>query len=210
MQFKENPQLRRLAESLAYLFLLILFLFPFAATSQTTYLPRGDKANILLERLEIKEQTDSVLNFSKTRPFSRRHMIDEVDHYTIQPGVKLSKVDAHNVRSLYMNNLEWVPEADRSNFNSKKPIWKSFYKSPANLYEVHAKDFDLIVNPVFQYTISKENNNDQHLFLNSRGLTIRGRIASKIGFAAYVTDNQERDPLYAQQWINERKAVPGA
>ncbi|HEU0110684.1 MAG TPA: hypothetical protein VFQ73_07395, partial [Flavisolibacter sp.] len=30
-----------------------------------------------------------------------------------------------------------------------------------------------------------------------------------IGFAAYVTDNQERDPLYVQDWEEERQAVPG-
>jgi hypothetical protein len=109
-----------------------------------------------------------------------------------------------------MNNLEWVPETDRPNFNSKKPIWKNFYRTPANLYEAHVKDFDLVINPVIQYTVSKENDNDQNLFLNTRGLTLRGRIANKIGFSAYLTDNQERDPAYVQQWINDRKAVPGA
>jgi hypothetical protein len=48
------------------------------------------------------------------------------------------------------------------------------------------------------------------LFLNSRGVSLRGRIADKIGFATYLTDNQERDPLYVQQWVNKYKAVPGA
>ncbi|HKZ68415.1 MAG TPA: hypothetical protein VJ111_18735, partial [Chitinophagaceae bacterium] len=79
----------------------------------------------------------------------------------------------------------------------------------ANLYEVHVNDFDLIVNPVIQYVVSKERDNDQSLFLNTRGLTVRGRIASKIGFAAYLTDNQERDPAYVQDWVRERQAVPG-
>src|SRR6185503_11681106 len=210
MQFKENPQLRRIAESMVHLFSLIFFFFPVNVFSQTTYLPQGDKANILIERFEILSRKDSFFNFSKTKPLSRHRVIDGVDYYTIAPGVNLSKVDAHNVRSLYMNNLEWVPEADRPNFKSKKPIWKSFYKTPANLFETHVKDFDLIINPVFQYVVSKESNNSQNLFLNTRGLTVRGRIANKIGFAAYITDNQERDPLYVQQFISARKAVPGA
>ncbi|HYH16152.1 MAG TPA: hypothetical protein VD794_13075, partial [Flavisolibacter sp.] len=47
------------------------------------------------------------------------------------------------------------------------------------------------------------------LFLNTRGVTLRGRIADKIGFAAYVTDNQERPPLYVQEFEKERQAVPG-
>ncbi|MBO9660836.1 MAG: hypothetical protein J7527_18585, partial [Chitinophagaceae bacterium] len=40
-------------------------------------------------------------------------------------------------------------------------------------------------------------------------LSLRGRIANKIGFSAYLTDNQERDPSYVQQYISERMAVPG-
>ena len=188
---------------------LVLFISPVSVFGQTTFLPQGDKANILLERLEIKTGTDSAFNFSKTKPFSRRHLINAVDLYTIKPGVNLSKVDAHNVRSLYMNNLEWVPEADRTNFNSKKPVGKSFYQTPANLYEVHVKDFDLAMNPVIQFQYGKENDYGQSLFLNTRGLTLRGRIANKIGFYTYLTDNQERVPQYVQQWESERSAVPG-
>jgi len=188
---------------------LALILLPFSVFSQTTYLPPGDKANILMERLEIKSRSDSFFNFSKTRPFSRRHVINAVNHYTQLKGATLSKVDRYNVQRLMMNNPEWVPEGDRMKYASKKPIAKNFYKTPANLYEVHIKDFDLIVNPVFQYTLSKENNSDENLFLNTRGVYIRGKLANKIGFYSYITDNQERDPSYVRQWVSDRKAVPG-
>ncbi len=211
---------------------LLLILFPLIGFAQTTYLPQGDKQNILLERLEIKGKTDSILNFSKTRPLSRRSIIyKEMNLYglvyhsltddpmlvkdtALARQVSLSKVDRYNLRSAVLNNEEWIGNAPGGvrppEFASKKPIWKSFYKTPANLYEVHVTDFDLILNPVFQYVISRESNNDQDLFLNTRGVTVRGKIANKIGFAGYITDNQERDPLYVQQWINDRKAVPGA
>lgn len=192
---------------------LVVILFPAAAISQTTYLPQGDKANILLERMEIKSGTDSVLNFSKTRPYSRKSVIAAASlagtGLSGQAVFMNSKVDAHNLRRLIGNNLEWY-SGDATVFQSKKPIWKSFYKTPGNLYEVHVKDFDLVVNPVFQYVLSKEKDNDQSLFLNSRGISVRGRIANKIGFSAYITDNQERDPFYVQQWIAARKATPGA
>lgn len=190
---------------------LALFLFPFSAISQTTYLPQGDKQNVLLERLEIKAGTDSVLNFSKTKYFSRnRYVINGVKNYFQKTTeTSLSKVDDYNLRSLYLNNTEWLTAEERELYKSKRPILKNFYTSPANLYEVHVNDFDLIVNPVVQYMVSKENDNDQSLFLNTRGLTLRGRIAKKIGFAAYLTDNQERDPEYVQDWVSGRQAVPG-
>lgn len=188
---------------------LAFLLLPFSAFSQTTYLPPGDKANLLMERFEIRARSDSFFNYSKTRPFSRRHVVAAVQHYINQPGVKLSKVDAHNVRSLFANNLEWLPDTERAKYMSRKPFLKNFYKTPANLYEVHVKDFDLVVNPVFQYTLSKENNSSEKLFLNTRGVYIRGKIANKIGFYSYITDNQERDPSYVRQWVADRKAVPG-
>jgi hypothetical protein len=190
---------------------LLLLLLPCFSFAQTTYLPQGDKQNILLERLEIKTGTDSALNFSKTRPISRKQFFQS----TINPPdslLPLSKVDRYNLNSLWLNNLEYFSyrSPGMEGFKSKKPILKNFYRTPANLYEVHVKDFDLVINPVIQFTVSKENDNDQDLFLNTRGLTLRGRIANKIGFSAYLTDNQERDPAYVQQWINDRKAVPGA
>jgi hypothetical protein len=40
-------------------------------------------------------------------------------------------------------------------------------------------------------------------------VNVRGRIANKIGFYAYITDNQEKDPMYVRDWVNRRKAVPG-
>ncbi|WP_276501094.1 hypothetical protein [Terrimonas pollutisoli] len=190
---------------------LFVFLLPVAGWSQSTYLSQGDKQNILLERMEIKAGTDSVLNFSKTRYFNRnKYVINGVRSYLQKvDSSALSKVDAYNLRSLYMNNTEWLTPEELELYKSKKPILKNFYTTPANLYEVHVKDFDLIINPVVQYVISKESDNDQSLFLNTRGLTVRGKIANKIGFSAYLTDNQERDPAYVQQWVSDRQAVPG-
>jgi hypothetical protein len=185
---------------------LTLLLAPFFSFSQTTYLPQGDKAAILLERMEIKGQNDSLLNFSKTRPYSRRSVVYAAG--ILSNTMQLSKVDNYNLNSLYKNNIEWVNDA--AAIQSKKPVLKNFYNTPANLYEVHVKDFDLAINPVLQFQFSKENNNGQSLFLNSRGLRLRGRIANKIGFDAYVTDNQERDPLYVQQYENAKRALPGA
>jgi hypothetical protein len=202
MQFKQT--------SLRLFFLLI----PFAAISQTTYLPQDARENILIERLEIKAQKDSVFNFSKLKPFSRKKLIPAIDNIEINSvenrydstTARLSRVDLYNARMALMSSPEWASQ----DFVSKRPFLKTFYKSPANLAEVNVKDFFLAINPVFQYYVGKEKDNDEHIFLNTRGVTLRGRIANKIGFAAYITDNQERDPMYVQEWSTARKAVPGA
>lgn len=193
------------------LILVFTGLVPMLAKAQSVFLPPGDKQEILLERLEIKSQSDSVLNFSKTRPYSRnKYALPGLQSYVSKYGESsLSRVDAYNLRSVYMNNTSFLTAEERAGLQSRKPIWKNFYKTPANLYEVHAGDFDLVINPVIQYVVAKEKDNDQHLFLNTRGLAMHGMIAKKIGFAAYLTDNQERDPSWAQQFITAHDAVPG-
>ena len=204
MQF--NQTYPKPLKGLFFLFVLMVVFNQKDGFSQTTYLPFGAKENVLIERMEIKLGKDSVLNFSKNRPFSRKQFIPRI--LTID-SAGLSKVDMYNRYTTIINNLEWAG-VNRNDYLSRKPIGKRFYQTPATLFEVDNPDFYLAVNPVFQYVIAKENDNDQHLFLNSRGVSLRGRIANKIGFSAYITDNQERDPLYVQRFVNERDAVPGA
>ena len=191
---------------------LVLILMPLWSFAQTTYLPRGDKQEVLLERLEIKAQRDSVLNFSKIKPYSREAFVPAVRAYLKGDSVEanLTEVDKYYMKSLLRNNLEWIQEEEHDQYLSKKPILNTFYKYPAGLLETHSNDFDLVINPVLNFGLMKEMDNDQSLFYNTRGLSFRGRIAKKIGFAGSLTDNQERSPLYVQDWTRERQAVPGA
>ena len=196
MQFIEYPK------TLRTVFSFLIILLSIISHSQTTYLPPGSEENILIERLEIKAQKDTTFNFSKIKPFSREQIIPALERYNYST---LSKVDQYNLRRALINSQEW----SQQQIPSKKPFWKVFYKTPGTLYEVHVKDFDLAINPVLQFQFSKENNNSETLFLNTRGIRLRGRIANKIGFESYLADNQERDPLYVQQWENKFKSVPG-
>lgn len=196
-----------------YLFVLPIILFPVIAFSQTTYLPLGDKQEILLDRLEIKAQRDSVFNFSKTKPYSREAYVEEVRRMLDNSDSTLSNltnVDIYYMESLIKNNIEWLPANMRDDYYmSKKRIGNTFYQYPAGLFETHSKDFDLTINPMLNIGMMKENNNDQKLFYNSRGISIKGRIANRVGFSASITDNQERYPTYVQDWTNQWKAVPG-
>lgn len=193
----------------------LLFLFiPFGVFAQSTYLPQGNKHQTLLNRLEILLQTNDDLNLSTAKPLSRKIAVragEFADSVHKAGGVSLSKVDEYNLRSLFMNNSEWVTGTDTSDFYSKKSLWNTFYKTKANLLEVNVKDFFFTVNPVFQMGVSKESeegSNDQ-LFINTKGLAVRGLIANRIGFSAYMTDNQERAPLFVQERIIGYNAVPG-
>lgn len=190
----------------------LLLSAPWQLSAQTTYIPQGDKQEIILDRLEIKAQRDPALNYSKTKPLSREAFVEQVRSYLNEDstGLYLTPVDHYYMESLLKNNIEWLPEDLREAYRSKKPILKTFYGYPAGFIETHTKDFDLSINPMMNFGMMKEADNDQRLFYNSRGVAVRGKIANRIGFSASITDNQERNPTYVQNWITERQAVPGA
>lgn len=191
---------------------LAVFLFPVVSLAQSTYLPQGHKHQPLLDRLEIKLQNYTDLNLSTLKPMNRRMVVgagEYADSLQQANGTLLSPVDQYNLRSLFMNNSEWV-QGDTAGFTSKRPIWNTFYKTKANFLEVNEKDFFLAVNPVIQQQQSVESNNsDQRIFLNAKGIAVRGLIAKRLGFSAWFTDNQERAPLFVQQRIIATDAVPG-
>jgi hypothetical protein len=94
-------------------------------------------------------------------------------------------------------------------FLSKKPILKSFYKNKSNFFEVKTPDFFLAVNPVLHVRTGKDMSDDKQLYLNARGVTVRGEIGKRIGFSSTITDQQERGPLFFQEQIFSSRAVPG-
>ncbi len=191
--------------------LLILFL-PYISVAQSTYLPQDHKHKQLLERLEIKLQRNADLNVATPDPLSRRiavRVAEYADSLYKTNSELFTEVDGHNIRSLLMNNSEWV-SGDKSDFSSKRPVWNTFYRTKANFVEVDEPDFFLALNPILQGQLSMEQDNDERVFLNSRGLTFRGMIAKRVGFSGYLTENQERAPGFVMDRVySSPQAVPG-
>ena len=203
---------------------LLVFVCPLNAVAQSTYLFQGSKDIHFINRLEIKQQKNTDLNFSTLRPYNRKYIVREatfldsarmgykdstgVDKYKEWTDLDLTDVDEYNLQSLLMNNSEWV-NTSKESFLSKKPLLNSFYKTKANFLEVNNKDLFLAVNPVLQINQSIEQGNNERIFLNSRGVSVRGLIGKKVGFSSYITDNQERGPRFFQEQVNTYRAVPG-
>ncbi len=204
---------------------LLIFICPAFATAQSTLLPQGSKDYHFVDRMEIKQQKNTHLNFSAVRPFNRKYIVEQtefidsarlgytdpltaVDLYKEWDNQGLTSIDEYNLNSFLMNNSEWVSGSGEE-FKSKKPVLKTFYKTKPNFLEVNTKGFFLALNPVFQYVQGVETETGKSVYLNSKGAAVRGMIGRKIGFSAFITDNQERGPQFFQQRVNQFKAVPG-
>ncbi len=192
-------------------FNLIVFLSPFFAYAQSTSIDLGDASSHFIERLDIKARTNQDLILSTNKPYNRKIVTEASKIITAQMPERFSKVDQYNLQHLLLNNIEWA-KMD-SNFSmSRKPILKLFYKEKANFLTIRDKDFFMTIDPVIQYTESKESGNNENLFLNTRGVKLRGMISNQLGFDAFLTDNQERGPSYFEQRVTSSgyDAVPGA
>jgi hypothetical protein len=190
--------------------ILLLLSTPVLLQAQSTYFQQGSKENILLERLEIKAQKDTVLNFSFIKPYNRRWWVNRLE--AIQKDsipVDLTPIDAYNLKRSLMNNLEWV-RGDKTQLQSKKTLWNTFFKTPANFIEVDQPDFFLSVNPVLQLSYGRETDNDDPIALNSRGIVARGMVGRKVGFYTYLVENQERGPSHFRAFEQQYRSVPGA
>jgi hypothetical protein len=194
---------------------LCCILLPVAGLAQSDMMPRGSQHQYFLDRLEIKQRDNNELNYSTFKPVSRKlavqvcEMSDSMHRfYPYDYYYNLSRVDRYNLRSLLMDGREWV-QSSKDSFNSKKPLWNTFYKDKANFLAIDQKDFFLAINPVLQLEAGFETANSAALFLNSKGITLRGMIGKSIGFNAYITDNQERGPEFFRERIAQFDAVPG-
>jgi hypothetical protein len=203
---------------------ILVFVLPISASAQSTYLYQGAKEYHFIERLEIKQKSNTDLNFSTLKPYNRKFIVREtefldsarmgykdtagVDKFKEWSDLDLTPIDEYNLHSLLMNNTEWVT-TPKDDYLSKKPLFNTLYKTKVNMLEVKTKDLFLAVNPILQIHQAVEPGYDQGIFLNSRGLSVRGSIAKKIGFSSWFTDNQERGPQFFQQQVIATRAVPG-
>lgn len=192
-----------------WFFILTLFFLSEHVVSQSTNLYLDAKDYHVLDRMEILSQGFNGQLFSSLKPYARSNAAHLAVWSDTSSGNRLhSKADHYNRSSLLMNMREGSPATDSFEF-AHKPMLKHFYQTKANFYEVNHPDFFLVINPVLQVRMGKQTDYDKNLFLNARGVTVRGRIAKKLGFSSTIIENQERTPQFVQKQIHGMRAVPG-
>jgi hypothetical protein len=173
---------------------ILFFTVPLAANSQSTFVPLNEDYYHRVERYEIKSGRVMPQFFTGIRPWTRSGIIEMTDSLNKQ-GLFQSAADQFNLQYLNNDSWEWSgsPDAD-----SKKPFLKHFYKKKADLYHVNEKWFDLHVNPVLHVGAGKDSDREDLLYINSRGVEVRGMVDRKVGFYTYLADNQMLLPAYVE------------
>jgi len=182
------------------------FLPPAFLVAQVSGVPNRSPAVHILDRLDITSGVASPIH-PELKEFARR----DAAGYTFQVdsgAATLTRLDRTDLQYLLDDNNEWVPDSLRS--RSRKPLWHTFYRTPANLFEVNTPDFVLRANPMFNFSFGKEGGDAEMLFANQRGVEVRGMVDRKVFFYTSIVETQARFADYVTQWQSEFTALPGA
>jgi hypothetical protein len=181
-----------------FLSFAVCILLPFQLLAQSTYMPLNTGAYQLTDRYEVLSGRIDPSIHSSLKPYSRAQTIQFID--SLPANVKQTKADSFNINYFKIDSWEW---SKATIAQSKKPLLKYFYEKQADAYSVNTKDFDLHVNPVLYFSGGNGAGNTQrnYTFLNTRGVELRGRIANRIGFYTFFTDNQGAFPNYVNDKI---------
>lgn len=114
-------------------------------------------------------------------------------------------------------NQNWILAENNINdttTQSKKPLLKHFYKSPAHFLELRKPKFYINANPILhlnggleQYSGTTGNSLNLQ---NRRGLELEGAIANRIYFYTNIIESQAALPAYIGARVSRDFAVPGA
>jgi len=197
------------------------------AVAQSPFVPLNTDYYHLIDRFEIRQNRWAEGFHSSVKPYNRQGIIQLTDSVIAHPTRDLSDTDYFNLD--YLRNDSWelvnsrfdslavdpfsrhlMPTAGPG--DSRKPFLTNFYRKKADFYSLKTPDFDLHVNPVFYFGLGAESvtyrdredpappNKSQTLFVNTRGLEVRGTIAKRLGFYTFFADNQAVYPEYIQQY----------
>jgi hypothetical protein len=95
----------------------------------------------------------------------------------------------------------------QSNFAQNKWLGrKIFYE---NLVHIKNEDYNLILNPLLNFSGGNDNNLENLTYVNRRGVQVRGNITDKFSFYTDFLETQAIFPKYVSDQIAESGVVPG-
>jgi hypothetical protein len=183
----------------------VFFLTPIWGICQSTNAPLNEDYYHWIDRYEIKAGRIAPELFTSVKPYKRSAIVAFVDSLQAKDQVFTSRSDKFNFDYLRNDSWEWS-KAETS--NSSRPFLKHLYKKKSDLFYVDKPEFDLHVNPVLYAGFGKDSNLPDPMFINLRGVEVRGMIDRKVGFYTYLGENQSVLPSYVQQELAINGVVP--
>ncbi len=123
-------------------------------------------------------------------------------HTSIKP-YRLDQIEAYlNTDSLIFRDLKRPQEPMN--------IWKRIIHDDIFKWEFKGDEpITIAVNPYFNFELGKEQEEGKNIWVNTRGLTLEGKLGKKLAFYSAIYENQAVFPQYIDEFIDTRGVVPG-
>lgn len=181
----------------ARLLVVLLVIAGGNASAQSTNAPLDEAYYHWIDRYEVKSGKIVPQLFTTVKPYKRAAIVAMVDSLQARENLFTSASDQYNLTYLRNDSWEWS-RAETS--DSRKPFLKSLYRKKSDLFMVDEPGFDLHVSPILYVGAGKDSRTSETLFINTRGVEIRGIVDGKVGFYTSLTENQARLPMYAMEY----------
>lgn len=194
-----------------FAFLILCFSVQGIVQAQSAQLSTTSESYHLLERMEIKSGNLSNTFHTNIKPFQRRDIIDFLSSIDTLAYLKLSPVDHWNLDYLRTDSWEFLDSLNEGVANSEKVLLKNIYEKKGDFYYFRNEDFDIHASPIFHFLGGRSGNSlepTRDLFVNTRGVEIRGTVNDKLGFYTYFTENQSTPAFYERNYVLEQGAFP--
>lgn len=182
----------------------LLLLIPSLIFAQSNYAPLNEDYYHWIDRYEVKSGQIIPEIFTSVKPYRRSAIVAFIDT-AASYEVFQSAADEFNRTYLQNDNWEWSRAASS---DSRRPVLRHFYKKKSDFFHVDTEDFDLHINPVLYVGAGNDSRRNERLFVNTRGIEVRGMVDKKVGFYTYLTDNQALLPSYVSDWMTINPVVP--
>jgi hypothetical protein len=187
---------------------LLIFIHQFIF-AQSANVKHGMDDSYQMERLDILNGRISDSLHTELNSISMKDQVAFLEEYLANHKTKLTSTEIADINRMISKAGEYTLDGNGAE-QSKKPFLKHFYKKKPDFYNVKGSNYTLILNPVLAYQQMVETGNTKEkLFVNTRGLELRGNIAKRIAFYTVFTDNQERGPLHFQNYNTSHQATQG-
>ena len=207
--------------------------------AQGAPLPLGDPGYDLVRRLIIRygfgEHQRPATDLS-LQPTDRATLVRIAKTLYAEHEADLSAVDRYRLQVFFDQNNEFlsVPDLRRGNVDpdravfsvdegfattsadspyyrrSERPIFNTFYETPAHLLEFNQTDFYLRVNPILDVRYGKQRDDSEDYFLNRRGVRLRAGIDDRFYLSFDILETQVGLPNYVRAYRNQFGSLPGA
>lgn len=116
----------------------------------------------------------------------------------------------HYTFKSYLWGLDDKENDDTIHFSSKTKLNYVFKKIfTDNFIEVNKPKFHIIINPLFNISTSKEQNENKSFTQNTRGFSVSGKLGKYIRFYTCLLENQATFPNFTDSYIRKSLVVPG-